>query len=107
MFCVAYSFNLITVCHFIILSRKHSSSFLHYYNLYDSTLRYLNYIYMYIYCNFRYVNIGILILFCHDITDIVLEGTKLILYCREKGGKWHSVCDFLSTIGFLLFGLTW
>ncbi|XP_076801395.1 ceramide synthase 1-like [Clavelina lepadiformis] len=56
---------------------------------------------------FRYTNVGILILFLHDITDILLEGTKLAVYYKTKGGKWHSVCDFLSTVGFILFGVAW
>jgi len=56
---------------------------------------------------FRYTNVGILILFLHDITDILLEGTKLAVYYKTKGGKWNTVCDLLSTVGFVMFGAAW
>jgi len=55
----------------------------------------------------RYTKIGILILFLHDITDILLEGTKLTVYYKTKGGWWHTICDLLSTAGFVLFGAAW
>lgn len=55
----------------------------------------------------RYTNIGILILFLHDVTDIFLEATKLVLYHKTKGGMWTTVCDALSTAGFVGFGLAW
>nr|CAB3230101.1 ceramide synthase 1 [Phallusia mammillata] len=56
---------------------------------------------------FRYTNVGILVLFLHDITDIILEATKLAVYFKTKGGRWHTVCDALSTVGFLMFGTAW
>lgn len=55
----------------------------------------------------RYTNVGVLILFLHDITDIVLEGTKLLLYYKTKGGMWYRIGDVGSTVGFILFGLAW
>nr|XP_039263922.1 ceramide synthase 1-like [Styela clava] len=56
---------------------------------------------------FRFTNVGILVLFFHDITDIILEFTKLVLYHKTVGGKWTKICDFISTIGFVLFGTAW
>nr|XP_002127723.1 ceramide synthase 1 [Ciona intestinalis] len=56
---------------------------------------------------FRFTNVGVLILFLHDITDILLEGTKLAVYYKTKGGWWYAVCDTISTIGFILFGVAW
>jgi len=56
---------------------------------------------------FRYTNVGVLVLFLHDVTDISLEMTKLMVYYKTKGGKWETVCDTLSTLGFLSFGFTW
>uniref|UniRef100_H2YWP0 TLC domain-containing protein n=1 Tax=Ciona savignyi TaxID=51511 RepID=H2YWP0_CIOSA len=53
---------------------------------------------------FRFTNVGILILYLHDITDILLEGTKLAVYYKTKGGRWYTACDTLSTCGFVLFG---
>ena len=56
---------------------------------------------------YRYHKVGILVLFLHDITDIILESTKLAVYYKTKGGRWFTIGDFLSTAGFLLFGITW
>ena len=56
---------------------------------------------------FRYTKVGILILFLHDITDVILEGTKLFVYYKTKGGCWYKICDALSTVGFIMFGVTW
>lgn len=56
---------------------------------------------------FRFTNVGVLILFLHDITDIVLEFTKLVLYHKTKGGMWTKVCDAISTVGFVIFGAFW
>ncbi|KPP65769.1 ceramide synthase 1-like, partial [Scleropages formosus] len=56
---------------------------------------------------FRYHSIGILVLFLHDLNDILLEFTKLNVYFKSRGGHYHLVNDMLSTVGFISFGITW
>ncbi|XP_053556662.1 ceramide synthase 1 [Bombina bombina] len=56
---------------------------------------------------FRYHNIGILVLFLHDFNDIQLEFTKLNVYFKTRGGKYHRVNDIISDIGCVTFGVSW
>ncbi|XP_058256430.1 ceramide synthase 1 isoform X2 [Hemibagrus wyckioides] len=56
---------------------------------------------------FRFHNIGILVLFLHDINDILLEFTKLNVYFKIRGGKFYMINDVLSNMGFVGFGITW
>ncbi|XP_048832538.1 ceramide synthase 1-like isoform X2 [Brienomyrus brachyistius] len=56
---------------------------------------------------FRYHNIGLLVLFLHDINDIQLEFTKLNVYLKTRGGTFHTLNDVLSSVGFISFGATW
>ncbi|XP_030640039.1 ceramide synthase 1 [Chanos chanos] len=56
---------------------------------------------------FRYHNIGVLVLFLHDINDIQLEFTKLNVYFKTRGGRFHLVNDILSNIGSVSFSITW
>lgn len=56
---------------------------------------------------FRYHNIGILVLFLHDINDIQLEFTKVNVYFKTRGGKEHLINDILSNIGVVSFSITW
>ncbi|TSK53784.1 Ceramide synthase 1 [Bagarius yarrelli] len=56
---------------------------------------------------FRFHNIGLLVLFLHDLNDILLEFTKLNIYFKIRGGKSYMINDFLSTVGFVFFGITW
>ncbi|XP_062868548.1 ceramide synthase 1 [Trichomycterus rosablanca] len=56
---------------------------------------------------FRYHNIGLLVLFLHDINDVQLEVTKLNVYFKSRGGKYYLINDILSTIAFVSFGVTW
>ncbi|XP_051551364.1 ceramide synthase 1-like isoform X1 [Myxocyprinus asiaticus] len=56
---------------------------------------------------FRYHNIGILVLFLHDINDIQLEFTKLNVYFKTRGGKDHFINDVLSNMGAVSFSITW
>jgi len=57
--------------------------------------------------NYRYTNVGILVLFLHDITDIFLESAKLLVYYKSKGGNWEYICDKLATVGFACFAISW
>ncbi|KAI7791064.1 ceramide synthase 1 [Triplophysa rosa] len=56
---------------------------------------------------FRYHNIGVLVLFLHDINDIQLEFTKVNVYFKTRGGKEHFINDVLSNIGVVSFSITW
>lgn len=56
---------------------------------------------------FRYHNIGILVLFLHDINDIQLEFTKVNVYFKTRGGKEHLINDVLSNMGAISFSITW
>ncbi|XP_028259088.1 ceramide synthase 1 [Parambassis ranga] len=56
---------------------------------------------------FRYHNIGILVLFLHDINDIQLEFTKLNVYLKSRGGGYYLLNDVLSNMGSVSFSITW
>uniref|UniRef100_A0A8C2IW03 Ceramide synthase 1 n=1 Tax=Cyprinus carpio TaxID=7962 RepID=A0A8C2IW03_CYPCA len=56
---------------------------------------------------FRYHNIGILVLFLHDINDVQLEFTKLNVYFKTRGGKEYLINDILSNMGAISFSITW
>ncbi|CAJ0945212.1 unnamed protein product [Ranitomeya imitator] len=55
----------------------------------------------------RYHNIGILVLFLHDFNDILLEFTKLNIYFKTRGGKYHKINAFITDIGSVLFSVSW
>ncbi|KAM6395851.1 ceramide synthase 1 [Rhynochetos jubatus] len=56
---------------------------------------------------FRYHNVGILVLFLHDVNDVQLEFTKLNVYFKHRGGVYHRLNDVLSNIGCLTFSISW
>lgn len=56
---------------------------------------------------FRYHNVGVLVLFLHDINDIQLEFTKLNVYFKTRGGRYHLIHDILSNMGSVSFSITW
>lgn len=56
---------------------------------------------------FRYHNVGILVLFLHDINDIQLEFTKLNVYLKSRGGGYYLLNDILSNTGSVSFSITW
>lgn len=55
----------------------------------------------------RYHNVGILVLFLHDISDIQLEFTKLNVYLKSRGGGYYLINDVLSNMGSVSFSITW
>ena len=57
--------------------------------------------------HFRYYRIGVLVLFLHDINDVILEFTKLCVAFKSRGGKYHLVPDIFSIVGFLSFASLW
>ncbi|CAB1324508.1 unnamed protein product, partial [Coregonus sp. 'balchen'] len=56
---------------------------------------------------FRFHNIGLLVLFLHDINDIQLEFTKLNVYFKTRGGDYYLIHDILSNMGSVSFSITW
>lgn len=55
----------------------------------------------------RYCNIGLLVFFLMDMTDVELEFTKLNVYLKGRGGKQHRLNEYISVVGFILFTVTW
>ncbi|XP_053153257.1 ceramide synthase 1 isoform X2 [Hemicordylus capensis] len=55
----------------------------------------------------RYHNVGILVLFLHDISDIQLEFTKLNVYFKYRGGVYHQLNDIISNAGCISFSVSW
>lgn len=55
----------------------------------------------------RYHKIGILVIFVHDVTDILLEFTKCNVYLKNRNGKFYSFHDMIANIGFVTFTLAW
>ncbi|KAJ6223132.1 hypothetical protein RDWZM_001677 [Blomia tropicalis] len=58
------------------------------------------------YCNKTHKS-GLLCLFLHDGSDVLLEGTKLIRSFKIQNGKTYSHVETFVNIGFGLFLLTW
>ncbi|XP_066514601.1 ceramide synthase 1 isoform X2 [Hoplias malabaricus] len=56
---------------------------------------------------FRYHNIGVLVLFLHDINDVQLEFTKLNVYFKTRRGSYYLINDILSNMGSVSFSITW
>ncbi|XP_077644995.1 ceramide synthase 1 isoform X2 [Lonchura striata] len=56
---------------------------------------------------FRYHNVGILVLFLHDVNDVQLEFTKLNVYFKHRAGVYHRLNDVVSNIGCLAFSVSW
>uniref|UniRef100_A0A0D9QYY7 Ceramide synthase 1 n=1 Tax=Chlorocebus sabaeus TaxID=60711 RepID=A0A0D9QYY7_CHLSB len=57
--------------------------------------------------DYRYHNVGILVLFLHDISDVQLEFTKLNIYFKSRGGSYHRLHALAADLGCLSFGLSW
>lgn len=55
----------------------------------------------------RYHKIGILVIFTHDVTDILLEYTKCAIYLKNRNGKMYQYFEDISNIGFLVFAVSW
>jgi ceramide synthetase len=55
----------------------------------------------------RYHKIGVLVLFVHDITDILLEFTKLNVYLKNRHKKVYVIHEYASNVGFAVFAIAW
>lgn len=58
-------------------------------------------------CPPRYHNVGLLVFFLHDITDVQLEFTKLNTYFKAAGGTYHRLHGLLADLGCLCFCVSW
>lgn len=50
---------------------------------------------------------GTVVLFLHDICDVLLEGSKTALYFKTQGKKEYPILEQFANVGFLLFSLAW
>ena len=48
-----------------------------------------------------------LVIFVHDVTDILLEFTKCNVYLKNRNGKFYAFHEQISNIGFATFTLAW
>lgn len=54
-----------------------------------------------------YHKVGILVIFVHDVTDILLEMTKCHVYLKKRNNKEYKIHDLISSIGFVAFATSW
>ena len=64
-------------------------------------------LYFFSIAHYRFVNIGVLILFFHDFSDIWLEVSKSILYFKIRNGVEHSLPKNIADVTFTIFTLEW
>ena len=55
----------------------------------------------------RYYKVGVLVLFLHDLCDVLLEFTKLCVCWKSRDNKQHYWPAVLINIGFLAFSFSW
>lgn len=55
----------------------------------------------------RYQKVGLMVLFVHDITDILLEFTKCNVYLRKRNGNVYDIHEYISNVFFVMFAITW
>ncbi|XP_062512969.1 ceramide synthase 1-like [Corticium candelabrum] len=55
----------------------------------------------------RYHLIGLIVIFLHDLNDVILDGSKCLLYMQHRGGKVYPRWDHAATVGFLTFSVVW
>jgi len=51
----------------------------------------------------RYHKVGVLVLFVHDIGDVLLELSKTVFYFKDRGGKEYWWPEMGATICFAMF----
>lgn len=55
----------------------------------------------------RYHKVGLNVLFVHDITDILLEFTKINTYIKNRNKKYFPINEYVANIGFGVFTVAW
>ena len=63
--------------------------------------------YIYFLCFFRYYQVGVVVLFLHDICDVFLEFTKICICFKIRDKKKYYIFEVMINIGFLLFSFSW
>jgi hypothetical protein len=56
---------------------------------------------------FRHHISGMMVLLLHDISDIILEITKLNTYLKKRNGREYKIHDIAATFSFLAFAGSW
>ena len=52
---------------------------------------------------FRFHVIGLVLLSILDVGDVLLEGSKTVVYFKDRGDGKNPVVEFLSNICFAIF----
>ena len=55
----------------------------------------------------RYHYVGLMVLFFHDIGDVMLEFAKIQVYFKEMGGKKYSFFKVTGDVAFGCFTIQW
>ena len=55
----------------------------------------------------RYYKVGVLVLFLHDLCDVLLEFTKLCVCWKTRNNKKYYWPEVLINTGFLMFSFSW
>lgn len=55
----------------------------------------------------RFHKIGLMVLFLHDIGDVMLEISKTVVYCKYRGKQERPYIETAANILFLLFTAQW
>lgn len=56
---------------------------------------------------FRCHNIGVLVLVLHDLSDVLLEFSKLNVYLKVRASRRYALHDHVATASFACFAITW
>ncbi|XP_003744655.1 ceramide synthase 1 [Galendromus occidentalis] len=52
-------------------------------------------------------NVGILVLFLHDVSDIILEFLKIVIFMRNRQGRQYRVYKFIGDLAFIVLISSW
>ncbi|KAL3317867.1 Ceramide synthase 1, partial [Cichlidogyrus casuarinus] len=54
-----------------------------------------------------FYKIGILVLYVHDVTDILMEFAKMNAYLRNRDGKVYMIHEYIANVAFAIFTAAW
>ena len=54
-----------------------------------------------------YYKIGLIVLFMHDVADILLEFSKCNMYLKHRNGQLYKIHETLANITFLTLTVVW
>jgi sphingoid base N-stearoyltransferase len=55
----------------------------------------------------KFYRIGTLVLLLHDVSDMLMEFTKINIYFKLRNNKKYKLNDYLSSVGFICFAISW